>query len=68
MWYVRVRSASSTLVPMPSVVDAMRARYGASEALRPLYTALDEAAALLGDTAAWERFVAALQREGREPG
>jgi len=61
-------AAQSALDARRAELDAMRARYGASEALRPLYTALDEAAALLGDTAAWERFVAALQREGREPG
>ena len=60
-------AAGAALEARRAELDAIRARYGASEALRPLYAALDETASLLTDPASWERLVAALQRDGRVP-
>jgi len=58
-------AAAAALEARRAELDAIRARYGASEALRPLYAALEDTATLLGDTTAWDRFVTALQRSSR---
>lgn len=59
-WATR-RAAQSALEVRRSEVDTIRARFIVSEALAPVYAALDEAAKLLTVAGAWERYVAALR-------
>lgn len=59
-WATR-RAAQSALEVRRSEVDTIRARFIVSEALSPVYAALDEAAKLLTVAGAWERYVAALR-------
>ncbi|MDO9015442.1 MAG: hypothetical protein Q7V43_00940 [Myxococcales bacterium] len=59
-WATR-RAAQSALEVRRSEVDTIRARFVVSEALSPVYAALDEAAKLLAATGAWERYVSALR-------
>jgi CheY-like chemotaxis protein len=59
-WATR-RAAQSALEVRRSEVDTIRARFIVSEALAPVYSALDEAAKLLTVAGAWERYVAALR-------
>ena len=59
-WATR-RAAQSALEVRRSEVDTIRARFIVSEALSPVYAALDEAAKLLTGAGAWERYVAALR-------
>lgn len=64
-WATR-RAAQVALDTRRAEVDVLRARYGLTEALQPVYTALDEAAQLLGDAGAWERYASALRSALRE--
>lgn len=66
-WATR-RAAQLALDTRRAEVDVLRARYGLSEALHPIYAALDEAAQLLGDVGAWERYASALRSALREEG
>ncbi len=59
-WATR-RAAQAALEVRRSEVDTIRARFTVSEALAPVYAALDEAAKLLSVTGTWERYVAALR-------
>jgi CheY-like chemotaxis protein len=59
-WATR-RAAQAALEVRRSEVDTIRARFVVSEALSPVYAALDEAAKLLTAAGAWERYVAALR-------
>lgn len=59
-WATR-RAAQSALEVRRSEVDTIRARFVVSEALAPVYAALDEAGKLLTAVGAWERYVAALR-------
>lgn len=47
-------------------VDLLRTRYALSEGLQPIYAALDDAAQLLQDPAAWDRYAAALRMAMRD--
>lgn len=59
-WATR-RAAQAALEVRRSEVDTLRARFIVSEALAPVYAALDEAGKLLTAAGAWERYVAALR-------
>ena len=59
-WATR-RAAQAALEVRRSEVDVIRARFIVSEALAPVYAALDEAGKLLTAAGAWERYVAALR-------
>ncbi len=59
-WATR-RAAQAALEVRRSEVDTIRARFTVSEALVPVYAAIDEAAKLLSVAGTWERYVAALR-------
>ena len=55
------RAAQLALESRRAEVDVIRARHGATQVLKPVYAALEEATAVIDNPAAWERYASVLR-------
>lgn len=62
------RAAQLALESRRAEVDVIRARHGATQVLKPVYAALEEATAVIENPAAWERYASVLRVSPRDEG
>jgi CheY-like chemotaxis protein len=62
------RAAQLALESRRAEVDVIRARHGATQVLKPVYAALEEATAVIENPAAWDRYASVLRVSPRDEG
>ncbi len=62
------RAAQLALDSRRAEVDVIRARHGATQVLKPVYAALEEATAVIENPAAWDRYASVLRVSPRDEG